>query len=94
MSRKTFSIETFKQSVNDFIRNDKNRDGAARLAMAIQLENILHATGNYDGFNYLKQVELEFIDMVPGINVMPDGMPMEDYDARFAGTDRTRIRFY
>jgi len=94
MSRKTFSVEAFKESVNKFLAMDESRAPEARQAMMCQLESILHSTGNYEGFSYLAYNQINVANATPGINRTPDGSFEEDYDARFAGTDRTRVRYF
>jgi len=94
MSRKTFSVETFKERVNKFLASDEQRGDEARQAMMCQLESILHETGNYSGFTYLSSDQISVTNASPGINTTPDGHMVEAYDQRFAGTDRTRVMYF
>ena len=68
-----------------------------RLAVMSFVEDILHETDNYRGFQYLYPNELP-AGVIPGINIidMSDAATMSVDDAhslRFANTDPTRIRF-
>ena len=94
MSRKTFSVEAFKERVNGFLLADFSRSSIARQALMTQLEAVLHETGNYNGFTYLSADELGIPNLSPGINTQPNGQQIEDYDQRFAGTDRTRVKYF
>lgn len=53
------------------------------------LEAVLHRTGNYKGFRYLRLGECSGN---PGINCDSNG-PLPDYDFRFKDTDRTRVQY-
>jgi len=94
MSRKTFSVEALRERTNAYLANDAKRDGEARQALMTVLESILHETGNYNGFKYLTRAEVAISNATPGINTTPDGQFIDDYRARFAGTDRTRVKYF
>tara|TARA_Y100001937_G_scaffold10992_1_gene13348 strand:+ start:151 stop:345 length:195 start_codon:yes stop_codon:yes gene_type:complete len=57
--------------------------------MIAVLENILHETGNYEGFGYLFYDEVPRGEL-PGIHPMAQGMTVAD---RFANTDNTRVEY-
>lgn len=63
--RKTISVEELKDLVNSkntsSLCNPKQRDG-----WNVMLEEVLHATDNYNGFNYLRKEQME-CDQDPGI---------------------------
>ena len=94
MSRKTFSVLALTQRTNAYLATDAKRDGAARQALMTILESVLHETGNYNGFKYLTAKNIDIANATPGINTTPDGQFIDDYRARFAGTDRTRVEYF
>lgn len=62
MNRKTFEVDTFKSWVNSQLAENDHMDTnnlycgkSHRLGLIAALENLLHETGNYRGFNYLEQ---------------------------------------
>jgi hypothetical protein len=62
--RKTFDIETVKNHVNA-ICSDTSSDAEAkgiRMGAAAVLEEILFATGNYKGFEYVQKIGNEHMD--------------------------------
>ena len=52
MARKTFKVEDLKARVNGCIR-DTQYTNAEKSVMCMLLENVLHETGNYKGYQYL-----------------------------------------
>lgn len=94
--RKTIKVDRVKELVNAYLQNswDKNRD--LRLGNAVVLEQILHETGNYNGFGYLTAQDMAKSELgnSVGINTTPEN-PAEtlSYEDKFAGTDDTR-RYY
>ena len=57
-SRKTFSVETFRNATNTALATDTYNGRAHRLGAAMALEYVLHATDNYKGFRYLSRDEV------------------------------------
>jgi len=51
MKRKTFSVLEFKNKINALLADPKRSD-ESKEGLCTSLENVLHATGNYNGFNY------------------------------------------
>jgi len=96
MSRKTFKVEDLKRQVNHFMLHSADENIEGRLAASSLLENVLHDTGNYRGFNFLSHVDMEASDngTVAGINVTREkGCESMTYEERFVNCDMSR-RFY
>ena len=57
MGRKTFSVDTFKDQINNILAvsvvSADRREG-----MIVALEYVLHETGNYRGYRYLLSSEV------------------------------------
>lgn len=51
--RKTIEVERVKELANKFLDLSSNCQTNERIGVAGLLENILHETGNYKGFNYI-----------------------------------------
>lgn len=95
MARKTVDISSLKDTVNYCLQTDQRDDQQDyRLGMLSLLEYALHEAKAYEGFRYLTMNEVSPACR-PGINIsVNDGQPLEDYDARFAGTDYTRRSYF
>jgi len=53
-SKKTFDVETFKTYVNTQLsRTDEYATESFKSGLCIALQEVLHRTGNYSGYNYL-----------------------------------------
>lgn len=87
MSRKTFSVEEFKNNMNNMLANSIV-DREVREGIIFSLEDLLHKTGNYRGFEYLLKSEVPKGEL-PGINGV-----FEDYDLNFKNTDNTRRKYF
>lgn len=85
--RKTVSVESVRETANNMFRTGVG-SSELRLGVIVLLEEILHQTGNYNGFRYLFEDEVPE-HCLPGIN-SGDGKSAEE---KFANTDGTR-RFY
>lgn len=88
VKRKTVEITTLIDLVNGICENSAADRVDVRQGAMNVLEAVLHSTGNYQGFNYLRHVA----DGPPGVNYI--GNQLCDGPARFAGTDRTRVFYY
>lgn len=89
--RRTIHVDGVKALINDRIAVNENRDPAVRQELIYVLEEILHRTGNYRGFQYLGKDEVP-AGHKPGINWEPE--LFDNYDTRFKDTDPTRVRYY
>ena len=57
-NKKTFDVETFKSYVNiQLSRTDEYATESFKSGLCIALQEVLHRTGNYSGFNYLYWLE-------------------------------------
>jgi hypothetical protein len=85
MARKTVSVDYMKDTINKRLAtsytNSDTREG-----MISALVEILHSTGNYNGFRYLTESEVP-LGARPGIRWV-DGVP------DFTNTDRTRVCYH
>jgi hypothetical protein len=57
------------------------------------LEEVLHRTGNYQGFHYLTESQVKS-GYTFGINTNEDGSLSHVYAERFEGTDNTRVQYF
>lgn len=91
--RKTLDVVKFTAQINEVLSQSTCEPGI-RQGMMTALETVLHQTGNYQGFRYLVENEVPS-GHAPGINISPvDGQYLENFEARFANTDRTRVSYY
>jgi len=91
MARKTIEVEAVRLQVNEMLRNSTCSPDTRR-GMCSVLEDILHRTGNYKGFQYLGAPEVPEGEK-PGIHwdkLRNDGIP----DERFTDTDETRVKYF
>ena len=96
MTKKTFSVQEFKQKVNQVLRNTTSEFTTAsyRYGMISALECVLHDSGNYKGFRYLLESEVPAGEL-PGmlVNGTVENTSMEQ---RFVvgKTDSSRVEFF
>ena len=90
MSRKTFDVNKLVEKANTILSKGSTKD--ERQGIILLVESILHETGNYKGFNYLKTSDVPDGEL-PGIHTNSDGSLPTDIDP-FDNTDHTRIYFY
>ena len=88
MARKTFEVKTLVMYVNSQLAS-KHTDENTRNALSMMLENVLHQTDNYHGFQYLESRELEDASQLPGIRY-----ELLHKDKQFENVDRTRVRYF
>lgn len=92
-SRKTFYVESLKNDVNHFLKNSTCSQDRRQGRIDV-LQDILHSTGNYHGFQYLWRNAVP-AGHLPGIivNGTVENTPHEE---RFpvGKVDPTRIYFY
>ena len=92
--KKTFNIDEYRKMVNDLLAVS-TCSADMRQGMINMLEEILHRTGNYKGFQYLMQNQVPAGEK-PGIFVNSSGLieatPIEKRFDRVL-TDSTRIKF-
>lgn len=70
-TRKTIPVEDVKRMANDMLRDSVDDMTDGRIAVAILLEQVLMATGNYHGFRYLPGV-VEIDESIPSVKVTGD----------------------
>jgi len=93
MPRKRFNIDDFRHRANETLASSTG-SADQRQGIMWAIEHVLLDTGNYRGFRYLTANEVP-AGHVPGINISPiDGQHMEDHEARFTNTDRTRVSYF
>lgn len=54
-TRLTIPVESVRERVNLYLSASRDDDREQRLGACIVLEDILHATGNYRGFQYVNR---------------------------------------
>lgn len=93
--KKTFAVTEMVDLANGILKNSKGESKERRIGTMLLLEEILHRTGNYNGFRYLLADECEGL---PGVNYARNDkgmmMPDPDIDKRFANTDSTRVMYF
>jgi hypothetical protein len=87
MARKSFDVETFKNTTNKVL-TDSVVDAEMRKGWIAALEFVLHSTDNYRGFRYLTTKEVPY-GALPGIRLDSEGNPLPG-DRRFENCDETR----
>jgi hypothetical protein len=98
--RKTISVERVKEMVNDMILHTPDDKKIGREALGMLLENILHETGNYQGYNMLtpNMMKESKNGCSVGINDFDfsknDLTWKEENEIKFNNTDHTRVFYY
>jgi len=92
MARKTFEVEAVLDHVNNMLKTNY-WSKETRIGMFLVLENILHNTGNYNGFRYLSNLEVGD-GMLPGVRFDEETRLILTYPERFENTDDTRREYY
>jgi hypothetical protein len=92
MGRKTIEVESMLKFANERLAwvSEANTP-EMRWGVIVMIEEILHKSGNYNGFRYLDNHELPS-DVLPGVRRGEDGDALT-YEERFTNTDETR-RYY
>lgn len=87
-TRKTFNVEAFRDKVNWRLKNcTLSDDGLSTLCQA--LEDVLHDTGNYNGFRFLSVNEVPF-GCLPGIRNSDN----PDYSVWFVDVSDFRRKYF
>ena len=96
--RKTIQVAELIDMVNSNMANSPNNNTEGRRALAGFLEDILHQTGTYVGFNYIdKNVTKPGVSFGVDFSKEPRFTKDEngkDIDNWFVDTDRTRVFYY
>lgn len=89
--RKTFEVKTLLSKVNSFLLNSADEQEGDRRGQIIMLESVLYATGNYCGFTYLNERDME--ESNAGSTV---GIRCQNPDGRwnFNDTDSSRVIYF
>lgn len=90
MSRKSVNVEVVKTKINQVLALSECSSDM-RQGMMNVLEDILHTSGNYHGFRYLGNLEVPR-GQYPGIHM--ELIDSRDHEAKFFGTDRTRVQYF
>jgi hypothetical protein len=90
MAKKTFKVEDLVTIVNGICKDSAPGVAGVRQGAMNTLECVLHRTGNYSGFRYLRAGECEGR---PGVNY-EGNMPHSDIVGRFKDTDSTRVHYF
>jgi hypothetical protein len=102
--RKTFSVDSLKTKVNAILTAPESKWNTeeSRAALAVMLSDVLHETGNYNGFNYIPSYDakkLGFGDR-PGVwysgdgDTYAEGAELLSSEKRFENTDSSRVYYY
>ena len=92
MARKTVEVELMRKKANKMLaQSGIGSSPEFRWGVILMIEDMLHATGNYNGFRYLDNFEVAD-GVLPGVRRGEDGDTLS-YEERFENTDETR-RYY
>jgi hypothetical protein len=93
-TRKTIAVESIKNRINSMLLNSSDSDRYARDTMISFIENVLMETGNYKGFRYLIEEDMEKSEygIIPGRH-FPTDVELT-IDQQFANTDCTRVQYF
>ena len=93
MARKTVEVEMMRKKANKMLASSYATWSKPdyRWGVILMIEDMLHATGNYNGFRYLDNFEVAD-GVLPGVRRGEDGDTLS-YEERFENTDETR-RYY
>ena len=88
----TFSIDEFRGLMNSTLANS-TCSAEMRKGMIVALETVLYKTGRFNGTRPLTMHEIP-MGHRPAVNIDPTtGNVLENYAARDAGTDKTRVEY-
>ena len=96
-TRKTITVESIKNRINSILLNSSDSDRSARNTMILFIENVLMETGNYKGFRYLVEEDMEKSEygIIPGRH-FPTDVELTSQQLliqQFANTDCTRVQY-
>jgi hypothetical protein len=90
--RKTLNVTEFKDLINRILAQSTDSKEFRR-GLQFALQQALDKTDTYRGFRYLTVREVPAGEK-PGINIDPKtGEYSDDYEERFADTDRSRVQY-
>ena len=95
MSKKSIKVQEVLDMVNNSLakyQSDSTADTGEICGMIALLEQILHTTGNYNGFRYLEEREVPF-GCLPGIRFYVEDQ-FTDLKDKFADTDSSRRHYF
>lgn len=93
MARKTIEIEKVKELVNDMLLHTPDKDTERRVGAFIVLEQLLHDTGNYQGYNHLTSQHMGESLNGKSIGIDIIACNAGDWENQFKDCDDTR-RYY
>lgn len=90
--RKTIAVEKVLEMANHLLRHSADSAVGGREGIQTFIENILFETGNYNGFRYLNKNDMAESNMGKSVGINIDAF--DDYEKRFADTDKTRVEYH
>ena len=94
VARKTIEVGTLLHRLNYFLANDRGSGDEREIMMAF-VEGILHDTGNYRGYRYIKGPDGEVDGLGTRRYYYPSSKIQEDYEvAEKASRDICGIKIY
>lgn len=91
MTRKTFEVSKMVDMANEMLAKG-TQSQESRWGTIAMIEQILHSSGNYNGFRHLHEREVPESGL-PGVRHGDDGMIL-DYPERFENCDETRRQYF
>jgi hypothetical protein len=97
MGRKTIEVEKMLEFANERLAwVSESNTPEMRWGVIVMIEEILHKSGNYNGFRYLDNYDLP-AEVLPGVRRAFRQESYGDclsYEDRFKNTDETRRYYY
>lgn len=88
--RKTISVEALLDRCNHFFMHTEDSLKGNREGLIALIEGVLLDTGNYNGFGYLNEADMELSEN--GVSV--GERHKNSREERFVDTDNTRVYYY
>lgn len=89
-SRKTIKVSELVDMVNGICKDSAPEFVDVRQGALNVLEAVLHNSGNYHGYRFLRYDETIG---KPGVQTV-NGFPHPDFNKRFENTDNTRVMYF
>lgn len=87
--KKTVKVSDLKEKANKLFLHSSDDLAQAREAVFSFVSHFLHETGNYRGFNYLTESDMQQSENGKSFGILPIEAPN-----RFEGTDPSRVFFH
>jgi hypothetical protein len=87
--RKTVDVEFLKTFINSSLQHTADGDVGYRQGLIVVMDTVLHKTGNYQGYGYLTEEDMELTNHeIPGIRLKKGTRD------KWENTDKTRVKYF